>query len=70
MVAFSGVGNSRGGGGGGQRVIQNIFSEVLIDFGKEVCTPPRNLSIIDHKETMATCTFYKNALHVSSKKKT
>ena len=49
-------------------MVQNIFSEVLIDFGKEVCTPPRNLSIIDHKEKMATCTFYKNALHVSSKR--
>ena len=31
-------------------MVQNIFSEVLIDFGKEVCTPPGNLSITDRKE--------------------
>ena len=30
-------------------MVQNIFSEVLINFGKEVCTPPGNLSIIDRK---------------------
>ena len=43
LVTFSRVGNSLGG-------VQNIFSELLIGFGKKVCTPAGHLSIMDPKE--------------------